>query len=199
MRSELGNADATIVHDRLSRYVQVFDEAMAPAFCAQMIAGFHSMAHLHMPNGRGQRAGLEESAWTELDITPFADEAFQGFFYDQIDRHLARYNNSLGLTIAVPSRPKLEEIRIKHYRVGKDEKFQPHFDAIDQKSNRYLVFLWYLNDVAEGGETVFCDLNIQITPRIGRLLVFPPYWMFQHASLPPLSNDKYIVSTYLLF
>jgi len=29
--------------------------------------------------------------------------------------------------------------------------------------------------------------------------MFPPYWMYQHAGLPPRSNDKYIISTYLLF
>ena len=35
--------------------------------------------------------------------------------------------------------------------------------------------------------------------RAGRLLMFPPYWMYQHAGLPPRSSDKYIISTYLLF
>jgi hypothetical protein len=67
------------------------------------------------------------------------------------------------------------------------------------RSQRYLVFLWYLHDVAEGGETEFPDLGIKIQARTGRLLMFPPYWMFQHAGLPPRSNDKYIVSTYLMF
>jgi len=185
--------------DRLSKFVQYFDNAMAPEFCARMIAGFDSMPQLQTPNGRGQRAGLEESAWTELNITPFADQALQGYFYDQIDRHLDRYNASLGLTIPIPSRPKLEDMRIKRYRIGRDEKFQPHFDAIDEKTNRYMVFLWYLNTVDEGGETTFCDLGLKVAPRAGRLLMFPPYWMFQHASLPPVSNDKYIVSTYMLF
>ena len=64
---------------------------------------------------------------------------------------------------------------------------------------RYLVFLWYLNDVADGGETVFVDIDMKVAPRAGRLLVFPPYWMYQHAGLPPVSNDKYIISTYLMF
>ncbi|XQA78123.1 hypothetical protein ACM9W9_20455 [Xanthomonas sacchari] len=32
-----------------------------------------------------------------------------------------------------------------------------------------------------------------------RLLIFPPYWMFLHAWLPPRSGDKYILSTYLEF
>ncbi len=195
MRTDVGVGAA----DRLSRFVQFYDHAMSPEMCARLVAGFDSMPQLQAPNGRGQRAGLEESAWTELNITPFADQTLQGYFYDQIDRHLALYNDTLGLTIPIPSRPKLEDLRIKRYRMGCDEKFQPHFDAVDEKMNRYMVFLWYLNDVEEGGETIFCDLGIKVVPRTGRLLMFPPYWMFQHAAPPPVSNDKYIISTYMLF
>jgi hypothetical protein len=29
--------------------------------------------------------------------------------------------------------------------------------------------------------------------------MFPPYWMYMHAALPPRSGDKYIISTYLEF
>ena len=43
------------------------------------------------------------------------------------------------------------------------------------------------------------DLGLRVQARTGRLLMFPPYWMFQHAGLAPLSSDKYIVSTYMLF
>ncbi|MFO1473223.1 MAG: 2OG-Fe(II) oxygenase [Lysobacterales bacterium] len=50
---------------------------------------------------------------------------------------------------------------------------------------------------ASGGDTAFCDPAA--APRAGRLLMFPPYWMFQHAGLPPVSGNKYILSTYLLF
>ena len=119
----------------LERCIQVFDDALAPDFCAQMVR----------------------------------------------------------------SRPRIEDLRIKRYRAGADEKFEPHFDSMDDKANRYLVFLWYLNDVAEGGETEFLNLDRRVAARTGRLLMFPPYWMFQHAGLAPRSNDKYIVSTYLLF
>lgn len=185
--------------DSLRSYIQTFDRAMDPAFCAQMVRNFESMPQFHVGNGRGYRAGLEESAWTELDMDPLMDDAFRGFFFDQIQRHLAEYNRRLGLSIEVPMRPRIEHVRIKRYRAGVDEGFQPHFDSIDGVANRYLVFLWYLNDVAEGGETEFCDLGVRVSARAGKLLIFPPYWMFQHAGLPPVSNDKYIVSTYLLF
>jgi hypothetical protein len=74
-----------------------------------------------------------------------------------------------------------------------------HFDAIHHVANRYLVLLWYLNDVTDGGETNFPQLDWTVKARAGRLLVFPPYWMYQHEGTPPRSGDKYILSTYLMF
>jgi prolyl 4-hydroxylase len=183
----------------LQSYVQTFDAALAPEFCAQMVDAFERSAHLHVPNGRGHQPGLDNSAWVELNLSRLADPAFLGFFHAQIDKYLAEYNKSLPLTLAIPPRPTIDDLRMKRYRAGSEENFEPHFDSIDQKCGRYLVFLWYLNDVAQGGETEFCDLGIKIFPRVGRLLMFPPYWMFQHAGRPTSSNDKYIVSTYLMF
>ena len=184
---------------RIEHCIQVFDDALPAEFCAQMVESFQRTGHLHVPNGRGYRRGFDASAWTELNISPLADAGFKGLFIKQIDEHLARYNERLGLTLPVPNRPRIEDIRIKRYRAGSDEQFEPHFDSMDDKANRYMVFLWYLNDVAAGGETEFLNLDIKVAPRAGRLLMFPPYWMFQHAGLAPQSNDKYIVSTYLLF
>ena len=186
------------IHD-LRSYVQWFDDALPREFCAQLIASFQQMSQFHGAGGIHVRSSLEDSAWTELNVTPLADEAFRGFFYAQIDKYFARYYESLPLSVPVPVRPRTEDMRIKRYLAGKQEKFQPHYDAADEKSFRYMVFLWYLNDVHEGGETLFCDLGVKVQARAGRLLMFPPYWMFQHAGLAPVSNDKYIISTYLLF
>ena len=61
------------------------------------------------------------------------------------------------------------------------------------------MLLWYLNDVSEGGETRFPQLGLSVKPATGRLLMFPPYWMYQHEGEPPNSGDKFILSTYLLF
>lgn len=186
-------------HTDLRHYVRVYDAALEPGFCAQLIAQFEQTTAQHSRNGAGQRAGLDDSAWTELNVSRLADPAFQGFFIEQVRAALARYNADLGLTAEVPWRPRLADLRIKRYRADAGERFQPHFDACDAETGRYLVFLWYLNDVAEGGHTRFLDLDLEIAPRAGRLLVFPPYWMFLHAGLPPRSGDKYILSTYLEF
>jgi hypothetical protein len=183
----------------LGGYIQVFDGALPGEFCAQMISSFNQMGRFHVRNGQGFKAGLEDSAWTELNITPLSDAGFQALFHQRIMEYLSRYNQRLGLTIPVPPTAHFAELCIKRYVAGSGERFQPHFDSINEVANRYLVFLWYLNDVESGGETHFCDLDITVSARAGRLLMFPPYWMFQHAGRPPISNDKYILSTYMLF
>jgi hypothetical protein len=185
--------------NELQHYVRVYDNDLEPAFCQRMIDSFNSLPRFHQFNGRGVRNGFEESAWTELNITGLADEGFLGFFRARIDLALDRYNRDVGLEIPVPNSPKTADLVMKRYRAGAAEKFQTHFDSIYEAANRYLVILWYLNDVAEGGETSFDQLGLKVQARQGRLLVFPPYWMFQHSGMPAVSNDKYIASTYLLF
>lgn len=183
----------------LRSYVRVYENDLDAGLCAQMIRSFDGLQRFHAVNGRGVRAGLDGSAWTELNVTQTADAAFKGLFARKVDQALARYNADVGLTIPVPNSGKSADLVMKRYRVGADEQFELHFDSIYQRSDRYLVLLWYLNDVVSGGETVFPQLDLSITPRAGRLLMFPPFWMYQHAGLAPVSADKFIVSTYLLY
>jgi prolyl 4-hydroxylase len=183
----------------LQHYLRCYDDDLDTALCTQLVESFNGLSRFQRGNGGAARAGLEDSAWTELDISPLSDQAFRGFLLERIDANLQRYNRDVGLAIAVPPARRISELVIKRYRPNGQERFQLHFDSVDAVANRYLVFLWYLNDVADGGETRFPDLGVSVQPRAGRLLMFPPYWMYQHEAPPPRSGDKYILSTYLLF
>lgn len=189
---------ASSLHD-LRYYVRVYDADLELPFCEKLIASFAGLERFHQRNGRMLRAGLEESAWTELNVTRLSDTGFLAFFRAHIDHALAAYNRDVGLTIPVPNSPKTADLILKRYRPAQDEQFQLHFDAVNHLAHRYLVLLWYLNDVAQGGETRFPQLGVTVQPKAGRLIVFPPYWMYQHEGVAPVSGDKYILSTYLLF
>jgi len=65
-------------------------------------------------------------------------------------------------------------------------------------ARRFMTAMIYLN-APDGGETVFPNLGLSITPQPGRLIVFPPLWLFPHAGLPPLTRPKYILHTYLCY
>jgi len=62
----------------------------------------------------------------------------------------------------------------------------------NKMSYRILTFIWYLNDVNEGGETEF--LNVKIKPEKGKLVLFPASWIFPHKANIPKSSDKYIIT-----
>jgi prolyl 4-hydroxylase len=183
----------------LRDFIRVYDEVLPATLCEGLINGFEQMRDAQVENGRGVRGGLEGSRWTELNLSLFADAAMKGYFLGLIDKYLAIYNEQVHLGLPIPPSARISELMIKRYSASQEDGFQPHFDSIYEKSNRYLVFLWYLNTVDEGGETRFTDLGVDVQAKKGRLLVFPPYWMYQHAGLSPRSNDKYILSTYLLF
>ena len=87
---------------------------------------------------------------------------------------------------------------MKKYDADLDDRFEQHIDVGDHDSaRRFLVLFFYLNDVEEGGETTFPRLDLKIKPKRGSVLIFPPMWMYPHAGEQPVSNDKYIVGTYL--
>ena len=186
-------------HQHLRHFIRVYDDALPATWCTRLLTGFDALSAHQARNGRELRAGLEDSAWTELNVTRHGDPLTAGFFRGRIDEALARYNADVQLDLPVPNSPAFADLVLKRYRPNSAERFQLHFDAINHLSNRYLVLLWYLNDVEHGGGTRFPRLDIEITARAGRLLMFPPYWMYQHEGLPPQSGDKYILSTYLLF
>jgi len=197
MPERTGPSAATVAD--LRHYVRWYDDSLPLSFCEKMIAAFKQATARHVKRERGWRAGLDASAWTELDITPLADAALRDFFSRRIDESLARYNDDVGLAIPIPKSTLLAPLRIKRYLPDAGEAFQLHFDSIGEVANRYLVFLWYLNDVAKGGETGFSGLDMEVSPKAGRLLMFPPYWMYQHTGRPPISGEKFILSTYMLF
>lgn len=64
---------------------------------------------------------------------------------------------------------------------------------------RHLVYMTYLNDVDDGGETEFYYQKIKIKPRKGLTLIWPTEWTFTHRGIPSPSEEKYIVTGWFNF
>lgn len=65
-----------------------------------------------------------------------------------------------------------------------------------EKKYRVLTFMWYLNDVDNGGETEFFG-TYRIKPTCGKFLLFPSTWTFPHQAKIPISSDKYIITGWI--
>jgi len=60
--------------------------------------------------------------------------------------------------------------------------------------SRHLVFMTYLNDVTDGGETEFLYQKVKFAPKKGLTLIFPADWTHTHRGITSLTQDKYIVT-----
>jgi hypothetical protein len=85
-------------------------------------------------------------------------------------------------------------LMIQQYKSKKGRYIYHNDFSLDFKSSRYrvLTYIWYLNDVDEGGETFF--LHGKIKPKKGKFVLFPATWTYLHKGNMPISNDKYIVT-----
>jgi hypothetical protein len=65
--------------------------------------------------------------------------------------------------------------------------------------HRALLFQFYLNDVAEGGETEFFYQQRKVAARQGRLIIAPAGFTHSHKGHVARSGDKYIATSWILF
>jgi hypothetical protein len=61
-------------------------------------------------------------------------------------------------------------------------------------SLRHLVFMTYLNDVKDNGETEWFYQNLKIKPETGLTVIWPTDWTFTHRGIPSKTETKYIVT-----
>lgn len=88
-------------------------------------------------------------------------------------------------------------IRIYKKGIG---KFDLHSDqSSGQNVSRLFAMILYLNTVDEGGETEFPEIDYKCSPEQGKLLIFPCNYLFKHKGNIPISNDKYIITSFINF
>lgn len=64
---------------------------------------------------------------------------------------------------------------------------------------RHLVFMTYLNDVTDEGETEFYYQKLKVKPQKGLTLIWNPDWTFTHRGIPSKTQEKYIVTGWYSF
>ena len=191
MRSHKKNLNMVDLND----LIQIYDDALEPNICDFLISLFEQV-----PDKQERVVNDRKPNFTQFNLTENRELNEE---VNQVQNHLIQktfdYKNKYYEFVdkrVFPDQHAFEQYRIKRYVPNENEAFDTHVDVVDHEtSRRFLSFFWYLNEVEVGGETQFKDLIIN--PKRGRLIVFPPLWMFPHKGLDPISGPKYIISTYL--
>jgi hypothetical protein len=92
---------------------------------------------------------------------------------------------------------QVNNFMIQRYEQNKGKYVYHHDGSNESKQSRAITYLWYLNDVVDGGETDFFGGTFHVKPEKGKLLLFPACWCYPHRGNMPISSSKYIVTGWL--
>ena len=89
-----------------------------------------------------------------------------------------------------------ENINIQHYAPGQGFHVwhTERGGAIFPGRNRHLVYMTYLNDVTDQGETEWFHQKVKIQPQRGLTVFWPADWTFVHRGIASPSQEKYIAT-----
>lgn len=95
-------------------------------------------------------------------------------------------------------------INIQKYQRNKGGYPHWHSEQFPQSGHnealhRVVFYVFYLNDVEEGGETEFYYQRRKISPKKGTMVIAPAGFTHSHRGNMPISNDKYIATSWVMF
>jgi hypothetical protein len=197
-----------------NKYIYKNENSISKSLCQDII----NLFELEENKREGRIfAGINKQIKDTTDYTINSDDpkwnGHHDFLYDELNMNLDKYLKELNKNKIVNNDNQLsdkvfnffdkktfivKDIIIKRY-IKNTGKYIYHNDfAIDFSNSmfRVVTFLWYLNDVTEGGETVF-DGTTFIKPTAGKLILFPANWTYPHCGKIPISSNKYIITGWI--
>ena len=188
-------------------YIQEFEKSLSPEFCQNVIELFENEPNKHPGETQGG-VKPEIKNVLEYNITLHNKNekwlTIEKHLFEELQSKLLAYMKNLDNNYEDMYFKKNDLIMIDRvFMIARYEKnigeFKYHNDAgcnCKYYRTRYLTYLWYLNDVIEGGETEFFG-NYKIKPEVGKLVLFPACWSFPYCELMPISSNKYIITGWL--
>lgn len=90
----------------------------------------------------------------------------------------------------------VEKVGIQYYKPGAGYHAWHTERCVGKVPNaaRHLVFMTYLNDVTDCGETEWYYQKLKVQPRKGLTVIWPADWTFTHRGVTSPTQDKYVVT-----
>ncbi len=128
------------------------------------------------------------------------------FFQESENEIIARVEKRISSIMNIPIE-HAEGLQILKYTPG--QEYKAHYDFFSATSkaannNRISTLIMYLNDVEQGGETIFPKLNFSVTPQKGMAVYFEYFYSDEslneltlHGGAPVIAGEKWVATQWM--
>lgn len=194
---------------RLEDFVIIKDRVFTDEFCDELISLFEKYPEYSYAGHSGMGLNDDVKKTTDLNLINYPHlmeeygyEVFRGFnsVVEELLEGLPFQNKFNAVDGMFTQSTEYTTCQLQKYDKGSGHYNAYHFETDSYFTcPRLFVFILYLNDVDEGGETELMYANQLIKPKKGRVMCHPATFPFVHNGHMPISDDKYILTTWLSF
>ena len=180
-------------------FIGIYDDVLSNEQCQIIIDEFEDNKHKQVVgrSGGGVKPHVKKSTDIGYHITD--DSKSTKIISYSLEKYLEEYK------IEYPEVDKLsawkfsEVYNVQRYK-PKEGYYKPHCEVVGMngKENRVLVWMYYLNDLENGG-TKFTNYNMVVHAKKGRLVIWPAYWTHTHCGVISNTQTKYIATGWYTF
>lgn len=181
----------------LAHYVTFRPNVLDSILCDKLIKMYDDHPELHIQQ---QQAHFK---FNQFDLTANRNKLNDRFdilhahVVGAAQRGMKQYVKDVDSEFQIPIEFGYEHFRINRTDNNGKDGFGEHTDVFNYESaRRYITALFYLNDIKEGGDAAFPTLGFSVKPAKGSMLCFPSNWLYLHCGLKPISDPKYIMTTF---
>ena len=173
-----------------SNFIYTERDALPRSFCDNVIEKFEQDDRKRQGQvGGGVHLDIKRSS--DLSISELDDwKSYDQAFFKSLNGGLKKYIRFLPEEY-MKHRALSELGNDTGYQIQRTQPGDYYIWHHDQSATRLVTFIWYLNDIKDGGYTEFID-GTRIQPEAGKLIIFPATWDFLHRGVSPKTETKYL-------
>jgi len=195
--------------------IRIFDDAFTKEECLRLIESHTNAINLGAAweGGYGELAQHKKSVdWDIIKGDNDNDRELTNLVANRFNEHHLRYLRYFSPWAEFDtSSVIMNQTYYPVFQIQKYQKEEGHFNTWHLEnynkdtSNRLFVFILYLNDVEEGGETAFYFKEkdeadyFKVKPKQGRLIIHPAAWPYVHKGCMPISDNKIILTSWCCY
>ena len=189
----------------MNNFIEIYNNAVTDEYCSKVIDYFEKLNYEGRILTRQEKEGVSKIVKDTNNYFSDSTLAFEKNsnifleFCSALQSCYYQYSNKYGVIPSLGKHAISESIKIQKTGPGQGYHVWHCETANISSGRRVMLALLYLNDVEDGGETEFLYQSIRIKPKKGTLILCPGGFTHTHRGNPPLSNEKYIVTTWIEF